>query len=52
MSDGKLFQSRRAAAANVKYFVYDQRPVLECRQNAIVWRRRRWRVGSRHSSAR
>jgi len=30
-----------------KNFVCDQRPVLECRQNAIVWRRRRWRVGSR-----
>jgi len=30
-----------------KNFVYDRRPVFECRQNAIVWRRRRWRVGSR-----
>jgi len=30
-----------------KNFVCDRRPVFECRQNAVVWRRRRWRVGSR-----
>jgi len=29
-----------------KSFVCDRRPVFECRQNAIVWNRRRWRVSS------
>jgi len=29
-----------------KNFVRDRRPVFECRQNAIVWRRLRWRLGS------
>jgi len=31
----------------LKRTLCDRRPVFECRQNAIVWRRRRWRVGSR-----
>jgi len=41
MSDGKVLQSRNAAAAKFcrqKNFVCDRRPVIECQQNTIVWR--------------
>jgi len=47
MSDDKLFQSRGTTQmfCRQKNLVCDRRPVFECWQNAIVRRRRRWRVG-------